>query len=192
MFGHAARVRDGALRRVVKALARGLAWIDLTVLRALLRRRGEPRYRLTGSCNGCGRCCETPGIPVSRFTWFLPRVRALFVWWQRVVNGFELVDGDPRFRLLLFRCTHYDPVTKRCDSYESRPLMCRDYPVNLTYDAVPSLFSECSHGVVDRKADAMREALKAAGLSGERLQEVERKLFLEDRGVGPKDPKSGA
>ncbi|GMU58356.1 MAG: hypothetical protein AMXMBFR34_01190 [Myxococcaceae bacterium] len=174
------RVRDGPGRKVLKALARWVGRLELLLRRAYLRRRGEPRYRLTGTCNGCGKCCEAPSMQVDRVTWHGRMARAVFLWWQWQVNGFELVDADPRYRLFTFKCTHYDPRTKRCDSYESRPLMCRDYPVNLTYDAVPALFPECSHGVVDRKAEGLRQALVDAGVKGEQLDALERKLFLRD------------
>lgn len=103
--------------------------------------------------------------------------------WQRLVNGFVLTATDARFRVFVFRCTHYDPVTRQCDSYQSRPLMCRDYPYNLTFDAVPALFPECSYTLHDKNADALRTALKAAGVEGEKLAELEKKLFL----VPPKD-----
>lgn len=168
-------VRDGPLRKLVKQVARWVKGFDLRVTRGL----GAPaRYRLLGSCNGCGRCCESPSAQVSRFTWRVPTARALYLWWQRVVNGFELKDQDARFRVFVFHCTHYDSATKRCDSYASRPLMCRDYPVNLTFEAVPALFDECSHVVQDKKADELRAALVKAGVEGDKLRELETKLFL--------------
>jgi hypothetical protein len=54
--------------------------------------------------------------------------------------------------------------------------------VNLTYDVVPSLFPECSYSVQDKKAEQLSAALKAAGLSGEKLAEVEKRLFLTKKG----------
>lgn len=170
-------MRDGPVRFAVKWLARVMATVDLRVAR---RFAPAPRYRLTGTCNGCGRCCEAPTMSVGRLTWRLPRLRALALWWQRVVNGFEFVSSDARFRTVTFRCTHYDPVTKQCDSYASRPLMCRDYPVNLTHEANPVLFDECSHRVVDVKADAMRAALERTGLTAEQREALERKLNLKE------------
>ncbi len=175
-------MRDSWSLRVVKAVVREINRFDLSVTRAISRRRGGQRYRLSGSCNGCGRCCESPSIPVSKWTWFVPTFRLVFLLWQRLVNGFVLAGADPRFRIFVFRCTHYDPVTKQCDSYDTRPLMCRDYPVNLTYDVVPSLFPECSYSVQDKKAEQLSAALKAAGLSGEKLAEVEKRLFLTKKG----------
>lgn len=171
-------MRDGPIRTFVKWVARSLKAFDLSITRQLLIRQGEQRYRMSGSCNSCGKCCEAPTIPVGRVTWFMPRVRAIFLWWQRVVNGFELTETDPRFKLFIFKCTHYDPVSKQCDSYDTRPLMCRDYPRNLTFQAVPSLFPECSYVVHDKKAEALREALVKAGVEGEKLAELEKKLFL--------------
>lgn len=115
---------------------------------------------------------------MSRFTWHFPTARRLFLWWQRVVNGFQLKSADARFRVFVFHCTHFDVTTKQCDSYGSRPLMCRDYPENLTFEAVPSLFPECSYVVQDKNADSLRAALIEAGVTGEKLREAEEKLFL--------------
>jgi len=174
-------VRDGAIRRLVKGLARPLSALDLLLTRWVHAARGQrARYRLIGSCNGCGRCCESPSEAVNVWTFRLPSLRRLYLWWQRVVNGFELVSRDARFKVFVFKCTHYDPVSKRCDSYESRPLMCRDYPANQTFEAVPALFPECSYVVQDKKAAQLKAALKAAGVEGEKLAEIEKKLFLTE------------
>lgn len=158
---------------------RWLNAFDVGVRRRVFAGPGEPRYRLLGSCNGCGKCCETPSIQVERLAWGLVTVRRAFVWWQRAVNGMVLLSADPRLRLLIFRCTHYEPTTRRCDSYDSRPFFCRDYPVNTTFDPVPQLFDECSHRVVDRNADALLRALEAAGLPPDKLAAAKKKLYLE-------------
>jgi Fe-S-cluster containining protein len=179
-------VRDGLVRRGAKGVARLLGSIDLAVTRWALGRRGQPRYRLTGSCNGCGKCCEAPSVYAGFFSWRFKTVRTLTLWWHRVVNGFEFVSADRRVRAFVFRCTHYDAATRRCDSYDSRPLMCRDYPVNLTFEAVPALFPECSHGVVDRNAEALRAAMVAAGVDPEKLEAIEAKLFLSEKRKEPR------
>jgi Fe-S-cluster containining protein len=178
-FGKLHAVRDGPVRRFLKWVARTVAGFDLAVTRAIDARRSPPRYRLEGSCNGCGRCCEAPAIAVGRLTWHVRSLRSAFLLWQRVVNGFELTGQDARLRTFVFRCTHYDATTKRCDAYESRPLMCRDYPARHASEAVPELFPECSYRVVDRKAAQLTEALRAAGLSGEKLDAVKKKLYLD-------------
>ncbi len=112
------------------------------------------------------------------WTWRLGILRAPFLWWQRVVNGFEFLRTELGSRVVVFRCTHYEPTTKRCDSYESRPLLCRDYPLEHTFDAMPQLFDECSLRMVDKRAAVLLRSLEAQGLPPERLAELKRKLFL--------------
>jgi Fe-S-cluster containining protein len=170
-------VKDGPLRRVVKWVARTSGALDLYIARRL----GPPaRYRLSGSCNGCGKCCEAPSIQLGRWAWRLRSLKALTVAWHRVVNGFVLTREERHFRILTFRCTHYDPVTRQCDAYESRPLMCRDYPVNLTHAAVPELFTECGYRVVDKRAAELRQGLIDAGVAPDKLAQIEEKLFLKE------------
>lgn len=169
-------MRDGWARKSLKWVARRLAEAELRLRRA--RRPG--RYLVSGTCHGCGKCCEQPAIELGAWSFHVRTVRRAVAWWHRVVNGFELTGVEARVRLLVFRCTHYDPATKQCDSYDSRPAMCRDYPANQGFEAVPYLFPECSYRVVDRQARQLKAALVAAGLSGEKLAEVSRRLFLDD------------
>jgi len=174
-------MKDGPLRRVIKRLAL-LRYIgDLWVTRLVLKAQGEPRYRLTGACNGCGRCCETPVIPVSRPVFFLRSLRWLTLTWHRLVNGFEYTGEDRRLKLFVFRCTHYDPVTKQCDSYDSRPGMCRDYPRNLAYSALPEFLPECGYSAVYKKSEQLRQALAKANLPPEKFEELVRKLHLKEK-----------
>lgn len=172
-------VQDGLIRRAIKRLARAVMTVELGLRRGLLG-RGAQRYRVSGSCNGCGRCCEAPSIALGYWTWKLASLRVPFLWWHRVVNGFDFVRTELGARVAVFRCTHFDVQTKRCDSYASRPLMCRDYPTQHTYDAVPQLFDECSLRLVDKRAAVLLRALEAQGLPPERLDELKRKLFLVD------------
>lgn len=173
-------MRDGLLRRAIKRLALIRYTIDLGFTRLVLRARGEPRYRLTGSCNGCGRCCETPMIPVSAPVFWLRSLRWLVLSWHRYVNGFEYVGENRRLKIFTFRCTHYDPVTKQCDSYDSRPGMCRDYPRNLAYAALPEFLPECGYSAVYKKAEGLRQALSQTNLSREKYEELVRKLHLKE------------
>ncbi|RME27954.1 MAG: YkgJ family cysteine cluster protein [Deltaproteobacteria bacterium] len=108
----------------------------------------------------------------------------MFVWWQRRVNGFELVEADRRGRALVFHCTHFDPHTRRCDSYHSRPFMCRDYPRALLDQAWPDLFEGCGFRIIAADADRQRRALSDAalsdaGLSEEQQAELRRRMRLE-------------
>ena len=59
------------------------------------------------------------------------------------MNGFELVRSDEESWTFVFRCTHFDPATRSCDSYGSRPGLCRDYPRLLLWQPNPELLPGC-------------------------------------------------
>lgn len=173
-------MRDGAVRAAIKAIARLRYRIDLEITRRLAARREPPRYRLEGACNGCGRCCERPTIRVSVWTFRFPIWRRLVLAWHRWVNGFVWIGEDVSTRTIAFRCTHYDPVSKACDSYATRPGMCRDYPRPLLDAAFPEFFPECGYKAVDVHAPKLKAALDAADIDPERRAALYRKLKLDE------------
>ncbi len=173
-------MRDGPGRRLVKGIARLVQAIDLGLARTWLRLRGEPRFLLEGPCSSCGACCEHPTVQLPRLLFHLRSYRWALESWHRVVNGFELERADRRSHALVFRCTHFDPETRRCDSYASRPLMCRDYPRPLLFHARPDLFPACTHRTVYRHAAGLERALEAQDLPPEQLRALKRGLGLEE------------
>ncbi len=174
-------MRDNLPRRAIKALSRGLFTAQLRVNRAFATHAlsSPPRYRLMGSCEGCGQCCEAPSIAVGRSIAHLTLLRMLFVWWQSFINGFELQRFERTHRIFVFSCTHYDPVTKQCDSYESRPGICRDYPISVLDQDAPLLFPECTYSLELIGADSLRDAIdEDPTLSPEQREALKRKLLL--------------
>jgi uncharacterized protein len=172
-------MRDGPARRAVKALARARYAFDLRATRALRRRRGERPYELGGACRRCARCCEAPAIQVGRLTWYLPTLRRAFLWWQRVVNGFEATGRDASARVFVFRCTHFDEATRSCDSYASRPGLCRDYPRALLWQPHPEMLPGCGYRPVVWNAGGLERALEGARLSAEQQDKLRKGLFLD-------------
>jgi Fe-S-cluster containining protein len=169
---------DGLLLRLIKLVARGVQRTDLALGRAWLGLQGEPMYRLEGRCSGCGSCCQHPTVQLPRILFHLRSYRRLLLAWHRWVNGFELVRLDQRIHALVFRCSHFDAATGRCDSYATRPTMCRDYPRPLLYQAAPDLFPDCRHRVVYRNAARFDQVLQDQDLPPEQLEELRRKLGL--------------
>jgi Fe-S-cluster containining protein len=112
--------------------------------------------------------------------WFLPVARWLFLSWQRRVNGFELVDRDPRGRAFVFRCTHFDPIRRSCDSYESRPGMCRDYPRLQLWQASPEFLPGCGYSAIAPNAAGLRAGLDRLELTDEQRERLRRGLRLGD------------
>jgi hypothetical protein len=108
------------------------------------------------------------------------RVRQLFLAWQRRVNGFELVGEDAEARAFVFRCTHYDATTRTCDSYESRPGMCRDYPRLLLWQAGPRLLPGCGYRVRPPNAAGLRESLGRLDLTPEQRRKLWKGLELDE------------
>ncbi len=172
-------MRDGALRRTVKALARGAFFLNVWADRGWRQARGERSFLLGGECRRCAACCEAPAIRVHALVLLAPRLRRVFLWWHHEVNGFELVEARSRERTFVFRCTHFDTTTRSCDSYASRPGMCRDYPRALLHQTSPELLPGCGYRPLARNAEALRQALLERPLTDEQRDRLRRQLFLE-------------
>jgi uncharacterized protein len=172
-------VKDRAALAHFKRIIRLLWSVELWLRRELRLGKRWRYWKLEGECDACGSCCVEPSIHVGPVTWHLPFARWLFVAWQSRVNGLEYIGEDEHTHDLLFRCTHYEPTSKRCDSYTSRPSMCRDYPKALLDQAWPELFPECSHRVRPRKAEQLRQGIEATSLSPEAKAELRRKLRID-------------
>lgn len=171
--------QDGALKAGVKRLARFFYEADLALHRRRRRSAGERPYDLGGACRLCAKCCEAPAIapvwPVRR----LRSARRLFLLWQRAVNGFHFLREDRAHRVFVFRCEHFDRITRRCDSYETRPGVCRDYPRNLMWQTEPVLLDGCGYRPVAPGAASMLRELEKRNLPKEQMEKLRKGLFLE-------------
>jgi len=172
-------MRDGPLRRAVKRVALWNFMADVHLRRALARARGERPFLLGGECRRCARCCEAPGIHVGRLVWYLPLARRLFLWWQRQVNGFELTGRHVAGRVFVFRCTHFDWGARSCDSYDSRPGMCRDYPRALLRQPSPEFLPGCGYRAVAPNAEGLLAALERQPLTASQRKRLKKGLHLE-------------
>lgn len=172
-------MRDGRVRRALKRVALWNFSVNVAVQRRVRRLRGHQLFRLGGDCRRCARCCEAPGIQVGRLVWYLPTLRRLFLWWQCRVNGFELTGRHTSQRVFVFRCTHFDWATRSCDSYDSRPGICRDYPRALLEQPSPELLPGCGYRPVAARAQALLAALSHQPLREEQREKLRRGLFLD-------------
>jgi Fe-S-cluster containining protein len=173
-------MRDGPLRRSVKAVALGVFYAALGLDRLLARSARRDTFLLGGDCRRCAACCEAPAIRVGVLTWHLPLVQALFLWWQEKVNGFVLRErSDDDDRVFVFKCTHFDWEHRRCDSYASRPGMCRDYPRALMYQPHPEMLPGCGYRPIARNAKRLLRVLDAQPMTDEQRARLKKDLFLE-------------
>jgi Fe-S-cluster containining protein len=173
-------LKDGPVRSAVKALALRVYDARLALHRMRKRERGEIPYELGGACVLCAKCCEAPGIQVGFLTWYVPLFQRIFLLWHQQVNGFELRERSRADRAFIFRCAHFDPKTRRCDSYHSRPGMCRDYPRPLMEQANPELFEGCGFKPVAKDRVRLLRALDQQPLSGEQQAKLRKELYLEE------------
>jgi Fe-S-cluster containining protein len=172
-------MRDNLPRRILKRLALAGFEIDLFYERKWGKHREKPMFDLGGSCRRCARCCEAPAIsafwPVRRFK----TLRSLFLGWQKHVNGFHLLREDMALEAFVFRCEHFDRKTRLCDSYETRPGMCRDYPRRLMYRPDPEMLEGCGYRPIAFGASRMMSALKKHNLTEEQMEKLRKGLFLD-------------
>ncbi|MBI5153758.1 YkgJ family cysteine cluster protein [Candidatus Poribacteria bacterium] len=173
-------MKDGPIRKLLKLAALACFTMDLKTTRLLRRAAGEQPHRLGGQCRLCAKCCESPMIQTNRLYFRLRTVRFLMLAWHRHVNGFVLTGEIPVQHTFVFRCTHFDPRTRRCDSYSSRPGMCRDYPRALLREADPPFLEGCGYRAVSRKARRIGEILEGENLSPGKKEELRRKLHLDE------------
>ncbi len=159
-------MRDGAVRRSLKATARALFWLNVTLDRRLRRLRGERPHLLAGACQRCARCCEAPGG--SRHRRGLASAHAA----DARSSGGKSTSTDSSWpksvassRLFVFHCTHFDWATRSCDSYDSRPGMCRDYPRALLFQPLPEMLARLR---VSGAATQRRRAAPGPGGPGPR------------------------
>lgn len=169
-------MRDGLIRRSVKRIGRVVFDTRLWLHRA----QADVRYELGGRCATCGECCEAPGIQVSKATWYVPTFRRIFLWWHRHVNGFELVEAHRQDKAFVFRCTHFDLETRTCDSYGSRPGLCRDYPRVHLEQANPEFFEGCGHKAVAIHRGELIQILENERLAPDQLAKLKKGLYLEE------------
>jgi len=175
-------MRDGPIRITLKAVARACFSIDLHATRAIRRMRGEKPFRLGGACALCAGCCESPVLQTSVWVFRLRPLRRLFLAWHRHVNGFERVGEHAAMNAFSFSCTHFDTATRRCDSYSSRPGMCRDYPRALLWESEPPFLKGCGYRAIAPNAKELARVLEKEGLPPEKLAEVKERLHLRDEG----------
>lgn len=173
-------MRDGPLLRAVKRVALWNFQVEVALLRAWRGLRGEHPYPLAGSCQRSGGCCEAPTIAAGRVLWSVAGVRHVFLSWQKRVNGFELVREVSQEQVFVFRCTHYDAATRSCDSYDSRPGMCRDYPRLLLWQPRPRLLPGCGYRVRPPNAAGLRESLGRVDLTPEQRRKLWKGLDLDE------------
>jgi Fe-S-cluster containining protein len=82
-------------------------------------------YKRTGSCGQCGSCCKDIHLVHEERCIDSKELFDALKQKHTEYEYFEPVDQDDQG--LIFQCTHLQPDNS-CGIYETRPLLCRQYP----------------------------------------------------------------
>ena len=96
------------------------------------------------------------------------------------MNGFHLTGPYRPSRVFVFRRTHFDSASRSCDSYDSRPGMCRDYPRLLLWQSSPEQLPGCGHRAFAPNAWALADSLARLDLTESQRERLRVGLRLED------------
>ncbi len=75
---------------------------------------------------------------------------------------------------------HFAWATRSCDSYDSRPGMCRDYPRPFLEQANPEFLEGCRYKALARGRESLIQILEKESLTPEQLAKLKKGLYLED------------
>ncbi len=179
-------MKDNPPRIIIKRLAALRYAAEIGVRRWWRRLRGRRYYRLGGHCIRCGKCCTSPVIEVYPMFFHLAPARLAIVFWHRIINGFVYIGENRKRKQFIFRCSHLDPETGTCDSYLSRPGLCRDYPRNLLDTPAPQMLDGCGYYPLLAKAEKM-----AVAIDGIDMPEDVRDRLKSNLGLQPPQPPPG-
>jgi len=83
---------------------------------------------ILSSCEGCGACCRTVGVPPFRIDYLVNEPQARHVP-QPLIDEF-LPAWEVRLYVTESPCLWFDSLTARCRHYDLRPQACRDFELN--------------------------------------------------------------
>lgn len=151
------------------------------------------RYVRAGECARCGRCCEAPNLRVHRLLFRLRPAFALWLRYQRAVNGFEFRAAHEALGQVEFACRHFDPERRLCGNYELRPAHCREHPLIETWLSRPRFLDGCAYRAENAAEASMRDLLRSLAERGEIDRDAPERFERETkRRAAPDDPLAAA
>jgi len=108
----------------------------------------QPPFTQLGSCKRRGNCCFFILIPEPTGS-----LGKIFYFWQTQVNGFFLRNKSPADdkgkKMLVMGCRHLNE-NGSCNSYRTRPSVCRRWPI-IEYFGAPRVLKGCGFSPVLKK-----------------------------------------
>jgi Fe-S-cluster containining protein len=134
-------------------------------------------------CNRCGKCCEAIRLPVSpqevnetanairkdkseyherEHDWvfidehFSPITVDEAMRRNPIHRMYLNANPDEKKRLHFYECDQYDWATKSCKAHDSRPRLCREYPIDSTGYLHETVFYSATCDYINALPDAER------------------------------------
>ncbi|MCX6988652.1 MAG: hypothetical protein NTZ52_04025 [Chlamydiae bacterium] len=131
----------GWIRFLLKALYLPVLVLDLS-MQNLAKKIIKPPFKQVGSCKRRGNCCYFILLPECKGL-----VSKVYYLWQTQVNGFFLREKSPPNEegehMLVLGCRHLKKDGS-CNSYRTRPAVCRRWPV-IEHFGRPRLLKGCGY-----------------------------------------------
>lgn len=107
----------------------------------------KKKYYRTGSCKGCGKCCENIYVNHGKkgFIKSIEEFNRLKLF-HSFYRNLDVIGSDELG--LTFKCRHLDPNTRKCTIYFFRPPICRNYPMEEIFKMGGILTEECGYRLV--------------------------------------------
>ena len=100
-------------------------------------------YIRTGSCKGCGRCCQQIYV---RHAKNIINDEEEFEYLKSLhyFYGYLNIVGKDETGLI-FECTKLNKETGKCTAYNKRPLLCRQYPLEEIFMMGGGISDDCGY-----------------------------------------------
>jgi Fe-S-cluster containining protein len=115
-----------------------------------LKRLFPTAWKIGGSCKQCGKCCEEILLKAHPALLKGNWITKLTVKWIEWVFQFYLIRIDREGKYLVFSC-HHRGADGKCQVYNWRPSVCRNYPL-LDYFKEPRFLDGCGYYGVKSKS----------------------------------------
>lgn len=112
----------------------------------------KKHYIRTGSCKGCGRCCQqiyvrhAKAVIKTEEEFEYLKTLHFFYSYLKVVGKDEIG--------LVFECSKLNKATGKCTAYDKRPLLCRQYPVEEIFMMGGEISQDCGYKFIPIKSFA--------------------------------------
>ncbi len=103
----------------------------------------KKHYIRTGACKGCGKCCQQIYVRHAKNIINNEEEFEYLKTLHYFYNYLVVVGKDETG--LVFECSKLDKTTGKCTAYNTRPLLCRQYPLEEIFMMGGGISEDCGY-----------------------------------------------